>query len=153
MTEEEIRKIADNKVIEYAKGVSPKEWHQMAMDWNYDSSKIFLEWLVDNQQTEKATILMIYWMSSPKHGFTYQKKMEENYSSGFYTNEMISFNPKDDDGLDWTQEYPELDSSQIPSIMLKSIEGEEIKSADNYIEGIPESLFNEIEDLYEEYDI
>ncbi len=153
MTEQEIIKIADDKIINYAKKVSPIEWHKMAMDWNYDNSKTFLKWLITNKQTEKATILMIYWMSSPKHGFEYQVEIEKKYISGFYTNQNLGFNPKDDNGLDWTQEYPNLDSSKIPLVMFDKIDGEKILSSEEYIEGIPENIFNEIEDLYEEYDI
>lgn len=150
MTEQEIIKIADDKIINYAKKTNPIEWHKMAMDWNYDSSKTFLQWLVKNQQTEKATILMIYWMSSPKHGFEYQKEIEKNYISEFYTNQSLGFNPKDDDGLDWTQEYPDLENTKIPLVMFDKIEGKKISSSEKYIEGIPEDIFNEIEDLYEE---
>ncbi|CAM3510217.1 DUF4274 domain-containing protein [Zobellia roscoffensis] len=153
MTEQEIRKIADDKIIDYAKTVNPIEWHKMAIDWNYDSSKTFLKWLITNQQTEIATILMIYWMSSPKHGFEYQNEIEKKYTSGFYSNQNLSFNPKDDDGLDWTQEYPDLDSSKIPPVMFDKIDGEKVLSSEEYIEGIPENIFNEIENLYEEYEI
>lgn len=152
MTEEEIIKISDNKIINYAKKANPIEWHKMAMDWNYDSSKTFLQWLVKNQQTEKATILMIYWMSSPKHGFEYQNEIEKNYISGYYTNQSLGFNPKDDDGLDWTQEYPDLDNIKIPLAMFDKIEGKKISSSEEYIEGIPEDIFNEIEDLYEDFE-
>lgn len=149
MTEEKISEIANNKIIEYAQNMNSEEWHKMAMDWNYDNSKTFLKWLINNSNTDKATILMIYWMSSPKHGFEFQEDIEKNYSSGFYKNQNFEFDPKDDNGLDWTNEYPELKSDRIPLIMFDKLKGKVIQSSDNYIEGLPEDLFNEIEELYE----
>jgi len=153
MTENEINKIADKKIVNYAKTTTPIEWHKMAMDWNYDNSRFFFKWLIANNKTEKATILMIYWMSSPKNGFEYQSEIEENYTSEFYDNQNIGFDPKDDQGLDWTKEYPNLDSSKIPLVMFNKINGEKVEPSEKYIEGIPEDLFTEIEDLFEKYDI
>ncbi|MFD2561822.1 DUF4274 domain-containing protein [Aquimarina rubra] len=153
MKEAELIRIIDQKIITYANKVSPISWHQMAIDWNYDGSKTFLEWLIDNNNTEKATVLMIYWMSNPKKGFKFQNKLEENYISGFYNNETILFDPKDDDGIDWTKEYPNTSANHIPKIMFQKINGKKIESSENYIEGIPEDLFYEIETLYDENEI
>ncbi|PIE84066.1 MAG: hypothetical protein CSA07_03700 [Bacteroidia bacterium] len=64
----------------------------------------------------------------------------------------MGFDPKDDNGLDWTQEYPDLDCGSIPLAMFDRVEGEQISSLEGYIEGIPERIFYEIEHLYEKLD-
>ncbi|MHC5354590.1 DUF4274 domain-containing protein [Myroides sp. LJL115] len=46
-------------MIDFAKTQSTKVWHQMVMHWNWDNYTSFLNWLVDNPTTDKATILMI----------------------------------------------------------------------------------------------
>ncbi|PIE84067.1 MAG: hypothetical protein CSA07_03705 [Bacteroidia bacterium] len=94
MNEQEITRIADDRIIDYARSVAPVEWHRMAIDWNYDGSRAFLKWLVANEQTEKATILMIYWMSGPKHGFEYQAELEERYISGFLLQPKLGLRPQ-----------------------------------------------------------
>jgi len=135
--------------------LSPKIWHQMVMEWNWDSNSSFLNWLVENPKTDKATILMIYWKSQPRHnkGFDFVEKIEKKYLNGYYKEPCFLFNPKDDLGEDWTAILSSSHTRKIPEIMLKKLEGKKIPEPDNFIEGIPpeiDDLFQELFDTYEE---
>lgn len=148
MEESQMLELANKKIIDFAESQNPKVWHQMTMDWNWDSEYNFLDWLINNSKTDRATILMIYWKSSPSHGFKNKILLEERYTNNFYNNQNIYFNPKDDEGDDWT-EYNKDGAFEIPKIMFTQLEGEYIEYPNGYIEGIPEKLFYEIEELYE----
>lgn len=173
MTEEELEKATNDIIINYLESSSPLEWHKTAMDWNWDNDLTVLWWIINNPKTDKATALMIYWMSAPRWGkqyanrqeiaenaswylnhFDFIEDLESKYTSGFYTNQNYAYNPaKDFNGTDWTNEYtdkPQL--REISAELLVELKGEEIKYPDNYIEGVPENIFNEISELIDQYD-
>lgn len=76
-----------------------------------DSYPAFINWLIKNTETDKATILMIYWKSEPrfKESTSFAEKIEPLYLSGFYKQANFSFDPKDDIGEDWTSSFPDSD--------------------------------------------
>jgi hypothetical protein len=54
--------------VRYFESSSPSDWHQTVITKNYgdvynggDGEWIF-HWILDNPLTEKATVLMMYWM-------------------------------------------------------------------------------------------
>ncbi|RQO29717.1 hypothetical protein DBR32_14110 [Taibaiella sp. KBW10] len=149
MEEKQIEEIALNKIIDFAKKQNPKVWHQMVIDWNWDNYMSFIDWLVANPDTDKATILMIYWKSNPGRDFSNKKRIEENYRTGYYKQHFFAFNPQDDEGDDWTTYVKEEAKNTIPQLMYQKLSGEEVPYPEGFIEGIPEDLFNEIEDLYD----
>lgn len=151
--EAEIKKLVSEKVIQYAESASPEVWHQMVMDWNWDNDYGFFQWLVYNPNAERATILMIYWMSGPRYGFSFKDILEEKYIEGYYKNQSIGFHPEcDADGYNWTIGNREILNPQpVPEMMYKEVNGRNIECLGNYIEGIPEHVFYEIENLYDEY--
>lgn len=148
MEEKKIEQIAVNKIIEFAKKQSTQIWHQMIMDWNWDNYNAFISWLVENPDTDKATILMIYWKSNPGQKFPHKKLIEKNYSKGFYKQQLFSFNPEDDEGDNWVSYVSKESKSFIPKEMFQELKGTQISYPEGFIEGIPESLFYEIEELY-----
>jgi len=150
MEEKEIEKIAVNKIIDFAKTHSGKVWHQMMMDWNWDNYRPFIDWLIDNPDTDKGTILMIYWKSDPGSGFPGKKRLEEHYIKGYYPQQLFSFDPKNDEGDDWTSYVSAGQEHLIPQIMYQELHGEDIPYPKGFIEGMPEHLFDEIEDLYDQ---
>lgn len=149
MQEKQIEEIAVNKIIEYAKTQPTEVWHQMVIDWNWDSYKGFLEWLIDHSDTDKGTILMIYWKSAPGNGFTKKQIIEERYRNGYYKQQSFSFDPKDDEGDNWVSYLSLAGRENVPEEMFQKLNGTHIGYPKGFIEGMPEALFYEIEELYE----
>jgi hypothetical protein len=139
--------IAIKKIIEFAQNSTSDVWHQMIMDWNWDNFTGFFDWLIENHDTDKATILMIYWKSGPSKYFKNKDIIENRYINAFYKKSEIAFDPKNDGGDDWTKYIITTDT--IPEIMFNKLDGRNIPYPENFIEGIPEKLFYEIEELYE----
>lgn len=64
ITDQQFEGIAKKMVLEYAMSAPNRVLHQMAAQWN--GAHEFLEWLVNRPETDKATAVMIYWMSGPR---------------------------------------------------------------------------------------
>ena len=174
LSDEEIDKLTEDFVIGYFKSVGPREWHLSASDWNYDSGREALRWIINNPETEKATALMIYWMSAPAWqkqfadrddavaknswyagSYDFIEEIENNYTSGFYTRETIGYDPaNDDEGYDWTSDYDDITRlREIPAIMYEKIEGEQLARPEDYEDGLPVPVYEKLIELYEQYGI
>jgi hypothetical protein len=171
ISEEKLEELENEIIINYVKTKSPKIWHQMVMEWNWDNSSTFLNWLINNALTDKATALMIYWKSGPRYSkqfknkeeleksyylntFEFIEKLEHNYLTGFYKNQNFEYNPKNDNNFDWTNEYIGLDIvKEIPQSLFLKLEGEKINEPVDFTEGMPPKLYDKLEDLYDKYDI
>ncbi|WP_405397778.1 DUF4274 domain-containing protein [Maribacter sp. Asnod2-G09] len=174
ITDDRFEDILNSIIISYAKKSSPLIWHQMAMEWNWDSSSVFLNWLVENPLTDKGTALMIYWKSAPRYwkkfkdkkdlitkekyslnNFEFIEKIEANYLNGFYKQSTFEYNPKNDEqGYDWTNDY--LDEEivrDIPKIMFEKVEGKKVVEPKDYIEGFPPELDLLRQEIFEKYEI
>jgi hypothetical protein len=81
-----IDEIAINKILDFAKNSTKEVQHQMAMEWNWDNYMEFIEWLINNPESDKATILMIYWKSGPNENYKNRNIIEERYKNNFYKN-------------------------------------------------------------------
>ncbi|MEL0650609.1 MULTISPECIES: DUF4274 domain-containing protein [Flavobacteriaceae] len=174
ITDERFEEILNDLIIEYAKTTTPTIWHQMAMEWNWDSSSVFLNWLTDNPLTDKGTALMIYWKSAPRYwkkfkdkkdliskekyslnDFEFTEKIEGNYLKNFYKQNIFEYNPKSDEqGYDWTNDY--LDEKivrDIPKIMFEKVEGKKVDEPKDFIEGFPPELDLLKQGIFEKYEI
>lgn len=145
-------------LIKYLKKNTPREWHQTANGWNWDSNLDVLKWIIFQKECDKATALLIYWRSIPHwtHQYLSEKEVrgekdlynlnflvEKNYMSGFYTYENIRFDPNNDNGFDWTREYQDLPQKQkIPEVMFKAISGVVLPKAE-LIEGYPKEIYDQ----------
>jgi Domain of unknown function (DUF4274) len=166
MTEHD--KLVDNLIADYLKKAMPKTIHQMAMEWNWDTSDHFFDFIVDNPNTDKATILMIYWMAGPRFEkqfatkeesqqrmgscstFVLLEKIESNFQKGFYNSNEFFYDPNSEDhtGTIWTMQDLEIKTVRdIPDIMFQKLDGEVIETNNNFDEGIPPELFEQIEAL------
>ena len=106
ITEEEFDELSTELVIDYLKKHGPKERQMLALCWNFDNSKEVIRWIVDQPDTDKGTILLLYWYMTPGFykKFADRKECEEeaswaledydiietiekNYLSGFYGNQ------------------------------------------------------------------
>lgn len=119
----------------------------MAMEWNWDNYMEFIEWLINNPESDKATILMIYWKSGPNENYKNRNIIEERYKNNFYKNQEIAFDPENDEGDNWVEAFA---NDTIPEIMFAKLKGKKVPLPENYIEGLPEKLFYEIESLYDQ---
>jgi hypothetical protein len=174
VSQEEWDRMENEIVIDYAKNATPVLLHQMAMDWNYDNSNAFFNWLIDNPETDKATALMIYWMSGPRwskkfadreevskttswylEDFDFIERLEEKILTGFFKNSNFAYDPANEHtGTDWTQEY--LDEKvvrEIPTELYKPLEGLIVPEATNLMEGYPPDVCTQLDALYERYEI
>lgn len=65
ITEEEFDELSTELVIDYLKKHGPKERQMLALCWNFDNSKDVIRWIVDQPDTDKGTILLLYWYMAP----------------------------------------------------------------------------------------
>lgn len=171
ITEEEFDQLSAELVIDYLKKRNPKERQMLALCWNFDNSKEVIRWIVDQPDTDKGTILLLYWYMEP--GF-YKKfadreeceeeafwaledydiiqTIEKNYLSGFYRNQKYAFDPTNDeysDHYDWTSEYEEEEAKvKIPKELFLALEGEWIENP-QWEEGIPTEISDIMDKLYD----
>lgn len=54
--------------MNYLQSGGPREWHEVAQSWNWDAGAVPLKWVVDQDDADKATILTIFWDSTPDYG-------------------------------------------------------------------------------------
>lgn len=173
--EDEFEKLSTELIIDFLKKNTPKERQLLAINWNFDNSKKVIKWIVEQPDTDKGTILYLYWYMTPsflKENCTDRKECEENYSwaledydiistieknylSDFYNEHIYAFNPANDlysDGYDWTKEYDESKAKvKIPDVMFKALEGETLEHPD-WDEGIPTDLSEIMDELYNALD-
>lgn len=164
----EYDKQVDDLIADYLKTATPETMHQMAMDWNWDTSDHFFDFVVNNPATDKATILMVYWMAAPRFDkqfatkeeskqkmgsdsmFELLDKIELNYQKEFYKSSKFYFDPNSEDhtGTIWAKQDLNIKTVRdIPQIMFQKLDGEIIEQNNNFDEGIPLELFEKIENL------
>lgn len=171
ITEDEFDELSAELVIDYLKKHGPEERQMLAVCWNFDNSKEVIQWIADQPDTDKGTILFLYWYMAP--GF-YKKfadrkeckeeaswaledydiieTIEKNYLSGFYVNQRYAFDPANDgysDHYDWTAAYEEEEAkTKIPEEMFLALEGEYIENPE-WEEGIPTEISDIMDKLCE----
>lgn len=162
ITEEEFDELSTELVIDYLKKHNPKERQMLALCWNFDNSKEVIQWIVDQPDTDKGTILLLYWYMEPRfykkfadreeceeeaswalEDYDIIQTIEKNYLSGFYGNQKYAFDPANDeysDHYDWTSEYEEEEAkAKIPKELFLALEGERIENP-QWEEGIPTEI-------------
>lgn len=168
ISQEEYDILESKIILEFAEKQSQKILYQMVMEWNWDCSDSFLNWLVDNPSTDKSIVLMIYWKSTPRYlkqfknredvldreshsinDYDFIEKIERNYLNGFYDTNNFGFDPSEEL---WTEEYLEIETvKEIPAEMFDKVNGISIESPTDFTEGCPPKLDKLLENLYEKY--
>ena len=169
ITEEEFDELSTELVIDYLKKHNPKERQMLVLCWNFDNSKEVIRWIVDQPDTDKGTILLLYWYMEPRfykkfadreeceeeaswalEDYDIIQTIEKNYLSGFYGNQKYAFDPTNDeysDHYDWTSEYEEEEAKvKIPKELFLALEGEWIENP-QWEEGIPTEISDIIDKL------
>ncbi len=136
----EVKLMKAYSLNEIGKIGSPQELHELILHYNWDDGLDIPRVIINNENCDKGTVLMIYWLTGP--GYLYQyvnrneierdyevsqfdllEEIERKYLAGFYTNSTILFNPRYDagnDGYDHTQTYDDSDKKRkIPDEMFE----------------------------------
>ena len=129
--EDEFDELSADLIIDYLKKNTPEERQLLAISWNFDNPKKVIQWIADQPDTDRGTILYIYWYMAPafyKENYADRKECEEenpwgledydiidtiekNWLSGFYRDQIYAFDPSEDsyaDGYDWTAAYDKV---------------------------------------------
>ncbi|MEL0650039.1 DUF4274 domain-containing protein [Algibacter sp. TI.3.09] len=172
--------VLENKIwLEFLEKATPIEIHKSLITSNFDGNSLLLNLIKNNPKTDKGTILVAYWMSSPSYfkefsnredllekssfsidGFDFVEEIEKKYCDGFYQCNEITFDPKSDsEDYDWTSEYDEgVVVRKIPKIMFEKINGkieikEYPKDFDNGLPMKPIDYAQKVYDIFEEYEV
>lgn len=172
VNDQEREELRNELIIDFLKKNDPKERQLLAMSWNFDGPKEILRWIIDQPDTDKGTILLLYWCMGPgffKENYADRKECEEkdswdledydlidtiekNYVSGFYKTQVFAFDPANDPyggGINWTTQYgTEKDLARIPAVMFQALEGE-IPENTSWDDGIPDALRDIMDKLYD----
>ena len=169
---EEYERLSTELIIDFLKKHGPYERQQFLTSWIFDNGIKVLQWIAEQPDTDKGTILMLYWYMNPAFFKQYQDRqdcidqgrdyllenidlistIEHNYLSGFYQNQVYGFDPKADpynSGYDLTKEKAYIKRKvAIPDEMFIALSGEIIEPP-SWQEGIPSELEPIVDKLYE----
>lgn len=169
ITEEEFETKVSEMIIKYLKETGPEERQKLVISWNFDNFSEVIHWIVNSPQTDKGTILQLYWLMEPGYSkqfvdrseviekgqqwyltdFDIIENIEKNYAKNFYEKHDFSCDPYNDYwSVDRVSDsnYDEA-KRDIPKIMTIGLNGKQIQKPDNWFEGISYSLQNEYDKL------
>lgn len=63
--DEQFDELCADLIIDFLKKNTPKERQLLALSWNFDNSKKVIKWIIDQKDTDKGTILYLYWYMAP----------------------------------------------------------------------------------------
>lgn len=158
-------------MLDYLQKMPISTRQELMLSWNFDNSHEILNWIVEQPDTDKGTILYLYWYMQPGFqkrfanredceadnawylsSFDLIAKIEAQYIAGFYQHQIYDFDPRYDcyqDGYNWTSELePETMKRPIPEIMFTALHGEIIEAGD-WDEGVPAALYPVMDRLYD----
>jgi len=114
------------------------ELHAFVKHYNWDEGVGILRWIVKQESCDRGTALMVYWKSGPGwytqyarkedvpshalEGYNLIKEIERRYRRGFYERGGFYFDPRDDNGYDWTGQHAGVEAvSPIPERMYEPV--------------------------------
>ena len=77
--DEQFDELCADLIIDFLKKNTPKERQLLALSWNFDNSKKVIKWIIDQKDTDKGTILYLYWYMAPifyKDNYANRKECE-----------------------------------------------------------------------------
>ncbi len=91
---------ANQRMIDWLSVRSPDVWHYIAFMLNWDDAEAALEWIVDQDDADQATISSLFWLAEPDYflkfssikeienwqinDFRFIKKIIDNWTEGKY---------------------------------------------------------------------
>lgn len=160
MTEEADFDAADLLVRDFLRTATPQQRHAYVCGTNLDDGTALVEVVLDDPTTDRATALAAYWLLGAGYYAQYAsvddaadyerprwellRRIEDRFLAGEYADHGIGFDPTDDDGDDWTEDYldDEPVARAIPPAMLVAAPGEPVEGETE--DGLPL-------DVYERY--
>ncbi|MBM7846332.1 DUF4274 domain-containing protein [Herpetosiphon giganteus] len=130
---------------DYRQLTKPLQWHQMMLQWNWDGNLEPIWWIIQQPNCDFGTALLIFWRANAGYYYQYPnrealiadrgnpaiydllKQIELNYLNGFYQNQAFGYDPTNEDGDDFTQDYVEQRQQAIPEGMVRPSPGPIIK--------------------------
>ena len=122
--------------------LTPEELHVAANAWNWDGGVDGVRQIVERADCALATAALVFWRSLPDEvigfyadrdsaeeedgqgdTFDLQLLIRDRVAAGGYANHDIGFDPSDDDGTDWSEDYPEEPAHELPAALLGAVPG------------------------------
>lgn len=158
-------------IIDYLKRHGPECREMLARGWRFDNPPKVIKWIAQQPDTDRGTILRLYWMMDPGYGKQFAtidecaeghrwyveeydiiKTIERNYAEGFYRNERYAFDPGNDgckQGYDWTKTLEGYTmKDDIPQEMFIPTNGT-VADTKGWADGVPPELKETISRLEE----
>lgn len=128
----------------YFNTVSEEELFCTVDSLNWDSGEEFANRLLDYSHIDQATVLLLYWKSSPIFSkqylnreevlaedswyidnFDWIERLEQKFLAGFWKNQQLAFDFYGvNGGENWSKHTKSSDMKrEIPAIMMQSLEG------------------------------
>jgi hypothetical protein len=121
---------------------TPEELHYAAYSWNWDDGVAQLREIVLRADCALATASLIFWNGLPDEVigsyatrdeaeevdgegavFDLQMLICERVSAGAYERHDIAYDPADDGGTNWVEDYPEDAPHALPEALTQAIPG------------------------------
>jgi hypothetical protein len=114
-SDDELDGLAVPRMIDYLRARTPEDWHFVCDKLNWDSSVPVIQWILDQQNCDKATAAMMFWRCSPDYylgfpnrdavaadpnarfnldNFDFAMKLVDRWNSGYYSRGTIAFVPE-----------------------------------------------------------
>ncbi len=124
---------------------TPEGLHIYAQRYNWDDGPAEMLKVIRNPNCDLGTAILVYWYGGagfycqyadrtevPEYELAYYdllREIEARVSTGFYQHQSIRFDPRSDDGDDWTQSYADVIEArrEIPAQMYGPTPGEPLK--------------------------
>lgn len=158
--------------VDYFKSIenNPAKLHNTAANLNWGNSMEDFWEITNNPNTDVGTAVMLFWLGQPldywvpynsaedakyyKDTYSLLDKLYNNIVSDFYATGNVAYDPKNDFGTDWTQDYKEDTSNKkLNPKVLQATEGKAIEENEEYIEGFPQSVWDQVNALENQYEI
>ena len=147
----------------------PVKLHQTAVGLNWGTSVEDQQAIIRNKNTGLGTAVMLFWLGQPCDYwvpyenaevaddaalFSFLDEVHKNIATGFYDQNNIQYDPTDDMGTNWVEDYDPNGAevvNKICDICLNAVAGTEVEPDEDLIEGFPEAHWDKLEQLDEDF--
>lgn len=155
-------------LIEWMARRGPDDWHRVALSYNWDNGLSPLEWIVTRPTCDRATALVVFWMTEPDARLGYAspsdakadhaesewrlvKLIADRWRAGAYARSEIALDPTDYMG--WPlDEWRRLEAKHsrrtftTSDDMHRATSGRTVLDGEDFQEGYPRELWPRIWD-------
>ena len=69
--------------MDYLEQGGPREWHEVAQNWNWDAGWVPLKWIIDQEGADQGTIRTLFWYTGPEYSQLYETKIGSTDNNDF----------------------------------------------------------------------